>query len=127
MSQMLLWCLDQAGILDIMCKLQTHSAFSHGCTACMWTPGCHDAAKCSYCTGNGIAHATMASSRQQDGAEAAVQRASTLFLQQVEDSRRRYAFEVEELKVRPKTARDVFNPSLQPSLQAQDRVCHQLS
>lgn len=42
----------------------------------------------------------MATSRQQDGDEAAVQRASNLFLQQVEDSRRRYAFEVEELKVR---------------------------
>ena len=47
----------------------------------------------------------MASSRQQDGEEAAVQRASNLFLQQVEDSRRRYAFEVEEMKVRFMPAR----------------------
>ena len=51
------------------------------------------------CPGTGK-FAAMATSRQQDGDEAAVQRASSLFLQQVEDSRRRYAFEVEELKVR---------------------------
>lgn len=49
-------------------------------------------------------HAATGTSRQQDGEDAAVQRASNLFLQQVEDSRRRYAFEVEELKVRLVTA-----------------------
>jgi len=38
-------------------------------------------------------------SRQQESEDLAVQRASVHFLQQVEDSRRRYAFEVEELKV----------------------------
>ncbi|KAA6418981.1 MAG: hypothetical protein FRX49_11084 [Trebouxia sp. A1-2] len=37
-------------------------------------------------------------SRQQESEDLAVQRASGHFLQQVEDSRRRYAFEVEELK-----------------------------
>ncbi len=36
---------------------------------------------------------------QQESEDLAVQRASVHFLQQVEDSRRRYAFEVEELKV----------------------------
>lgn len=41
----------------------------------------------------------LSGSRQQDGEDAAVQRASNTFLQQVQDSRRRYAFEVEELKV----------------------------
>ena len=92
----------------------------HHCTAYMSNPG-NDAPKCLHCAG--IAHATLASSRQQDGEDAAVQRASTLFLQQVEDSRRRYAFEVEELKVRLKTARETRIPSLP----AQDRVCAQLS
>lgn len=75
--------------------------------------GSHDAVVCSYCTGSGVAPAMMASSRQQDGEEAAVQRASTLFLQQVGDSRRRYAFEVEELKVRRKAASGILKPSLQ--------------
>lgn len=64
----------------------------------------------------------MESSKQQDGQEAAVQRASTLFLKQVDDSRRQYAFEVEELKVRLKAAREILGPHLQ----AWDRVCHQL-
>ena len=50
--------------------------------------------------GHGKAHVILPSSRQQNGEEVAVQRASNLFLQQVEDSRRRYAFEVEELKVK---------------------------
>ena len=41
----------------------------------------------------------QASYRLSNSNEASVQRASQLFLQQVEDSRRKYAFEVEELKV----------------------------
>ncbi len=42
---------------------------------------------------------TQPGSRQQESEDLAVQRASVHFLQQVEGSRRRYAFEVEELKV----------------------------
>lgn len=48
----------------------------------------------------GTAHSdAQASHRFSNSNEASVQRASQLFLQQVEDSRRKYAFEVEELKV----------------------------
>lgn len=48
----------------------------------------------------GAAHSdAQASHRCSNSNEASVQRASQLFLQQVEDSRRKYAFEVEELKV----------------------------
>lgn len=113
---------NPAGILGVICNLQICYSSSHHCTAYMSSPGSHDAPKCSYCT-TGNAHAVLASSRQQDGEDAAVQRASTLFLQQVEDSRRRYAFEVEELKVRSKTARETPIPSLQ----ARDCACTQLS
>ena len=43
--------------------------------------------------------AALPSSHQADGEELAVQKASNLFLQQIEDSRRKYASEVEEAKV----------------------------
>lgn len=42
--------------------------------------------------------AALPSSHQANGEELAVQKASNLFLQQIEDSRRKYAFEVEEAK-----------------------------
>lgn len=53
------------------------------------------------CLHSGTTHLQAQANHRPNTDDAPVQRASQLFLQQVEDSRRKYAFEVEELKVKP--------------------------
>lgn len=61
---------------------------------------------------SGTAHDAQANHMLVNREEASVQRASQMFLQQVEDSRRKYAFEVEELKVPKQLSRYNAHPIL---------------